>query len=139
MGLEQSGWRRKVSVWVMFQVSLAAWFRDKGKERGKATLRFPTRRVEGDSRNGKAGIAVTKFVWWEVTRSVWRRLIGEGWQNGPGELSAQRVLNLTWMSTFGSLWNRMTLCHKGTELSPKKSSCRTKQKIDGDSPFILSF
>lgn len=63
----------------------------------------------------------------------------EGAADGAGVLSSQQVLNFTWMGTFGNLRKRMTFhVIEEAELSRKKNSCRIKQILAGDSPFILS-
>lgn len=59
----------------------------------------------------------------EGDKGSWGRVIGKGWQSGPGELSSQQMFDLTWMSTFGDLRKRMISCIiKEAELSRKESS-----------------
>ena len=107
----------------------------KGRKKAEVMLRF-LYKVEGDSSNGRAEIA--EAAWWEMTRLVQSRLTGQRWQNRPDELSSQQVLNVL-DEYIWDLGEKMTFhVIEEAELSGKNSSCRTKQKIAGDSPLIHS-
>lgn len=85
----------------------------KRKKEAMVMLRFLARRVEGGSRNGRTG----------TVRMV--SLFGKGRQNGPDELSSQQVLDLTWISTFGSLFT-----------SSRKLNCLGRKVVAEQSTFL---